>query len=387
MDADEVEKRLTELIDKFETKKSVEARADMSNDQRELMEKSQAVYTKLSAMLSSRIGIQDDADVKKLSEQSSLESLPALLSLVLEKLEKTTLDDGTKIGKSDSIAPENEQGAQPVILCDDPEYAKYFKMLKLGLQRTAVTQALERDGKDISVLDMDPNRSYEEQRTEEGEQLKADKNADLKALFAKRATTMKDSNKNAALEALFAKRSATMHHEDISPILKDDPEFQKYMRMLKIGMPKEKVRQALERDGKDQAVADMDPDKPYSSQVKSADSQPPLSDDEEYAKFFKVSYLIHHVNLLLYILCCLTSLVLHTINFEDAQGAPLLFFAQHFTSIQCLTVLSTLISRWVYPSAQCGKRCKKKAKIQILSTWTHRKRMLLRLMVLELMTR
>jgi len=305
-DADEVERRLTELIEKFGTKKSVEARTDMSNEQRELMEKSQAIFTKLSALLSNRIGLPDNGDVQKPPEHSSLESLPVLLTQVLEKLEKTSVDDVTDSNKeSDNKRPEREQGAQPPILCEDPEYSKYFKMLKLGLPRTAVIQALERDGQDVAVLDMDPNRPFTEQKSEAvDEQPKAEKNAELKALFAKRVAGLKDSNKNAALEALFAKRSGTAHQkgsahqEGTAPILKDDPEFQKYMRMLKVGMPKEKVRQALERDGKDQTVADMDPDKTYASQVRSAVSEPPLSEDEEYAKFFKVYSVCNSAHLL-----------------------------------------------------------------------------------------
>ena len=328
-DADEVEKRLTELIEKFGTKKSVEAHTDMSNEQRELMEKSQAIFTKLSALLSNRMGLPDNGDVQKPPEQSSLESLPALLTQVLEKLEKTSVDDVMDSNKESDKLREREQGAQPPILCEDPEYSKYFKMLKLGLPRTAVMQALERDGQDKAVLDMDPNRPFTEQKREAvDEQPKAEKNAELKALFAKRAARLKDSNQNAALEALFAERSGTAHQEGsahqegTAPILKDDPEFQKYMRMLKVGMPKEKVRQALERDGKDQAVADMDPDKTYASQVRSAISEPPLSEDEEYAKFFKVCSVLQ--------LCAFVALdvptLIASLSIVDAQGSVLLLY-------------------------------------------------------------
>jgi hypothetical protein len=43
---------------------------------------------------------------------------------------------------------------------------------------------------------------------------------------------------------------------------------------------------ALERDGKDPNVVDMDPEKSHASQVKKIESDPPLK--KEYAKFFKV---------------------------------------------------------------------------------------------------
>ena len=64
--------------------------------------------------------------------------------------------------------------------------------------------------------------------------------------------------------------------------------------MLKVGMPRETVIQAFERDGKDASVIDMDPEQSYSSQIKKEektelekdDSEPVLKD--EYAKFFKM---------------------------------------------------------------------------------------------------
>jgi hypothetical protein len=46
-----------------------------------------------------------------------------------------------------------------VPLKDDEEYAKYFKMLEKGLPVGAVKNALVRDGKDPSIIDLDPNQS------------------------------------------------------------------------------------------------------------------------------------------------------------------------------------------------------------------------------------
>jgi hypothetical protein len=44
-----------------------------------------------------------------------------------------------------------------VALKDDPEYSRYFRMLKLGLPMGAVKNAMERDGVDSSVMDGDHN--------------------------------------------------------------------------------------------------------------------------------------------------------------------------------------------------------------------------------------
>ena len=59
--------------------------------------------------------------------------------------------------------------------------------------------------------------------------------------------------------------------------------------MLAMGIPEGAVRQALQKEGKDPDVATMDPNKSYASQAKpKVKDGPPLKDDPEYAKFFKV---------------------------------------------------------------------------------------------------
>ncbi|EJK49529.1 hypothetical protein THAOC_31593 [Thalassiosira oceanica] len=212
-------------------------------------------------------------------------------------------------------------------------------MLKLGLPRPSVLQALERDGKDVRILDLDPDRPLSVQQdklkaTEKPAPLPRSKNAALEGLFAKRAAVQKEfdaasqpTDKKAALEAMLAKRAAALDGEDEpkaepkaksktaaleamfakraaemggaaekrpNPIpIRNDPEFKKYFKMLKVGMPIDTVRQALERDGKDPAIADFDPDKSYASQAKEEEGMAedvPLKDDPNYKKFFKVSF-------------------------------------------------------------------------------------------------
>lgn len=46
-----------------------------------------------------------------------------------------------------------------VALKDDPDYGKFFKMLKSGVPRMAVEMKMEQAGLDASLLDMDPNSS------------------------------------------------------------------------------------------------------------------------------------------------------------------------------------------------------------------------------------
>ena len=55
-----------------------------------------------------------------------------------------------------------------------------------------------------------------------------------------------------------------------------------------MGLPPGAVQNALTKEGKDPEIINMDPEKSYASQVAAKDSSPPLKDDPEYSKFFKV---------------------------------------------------------------------------------------------------
>jgi hypothetical protein len=63
------------------------------------------------------------------------------------------------------------------------------------------------------------------------------------------------------------------------PALKDDPKYERYFRMLKVGMPMEVVKHAMLKDGNDPSVMDGDHNKPVGL---------PLKEDPKYAKYFKM---------------------------------------------------------------------------------------------------
>jgi len=114
---------------------------------------------------------------------------------------------------------ENKDATRPP-LKNDPEFAKYFKMISMGIPMGAVQQALARDGKDPSTMEMDHDKSY----------------------------SPKPETKVST-----------------RPPLRDDPEFAKYFKMLKMGLPMGAVKQAMSRDGADPSVLDMDHGKPLPS--------------------------------------------------------------------------------------------------------------------------
>jgi hypothetical protein len=297
---EEIESKLANLIERFGSESCIskEAKDDVPVEQKNLLEKSQSDIAKLSALLAAKVGDSDKSttsDEVTSNDQPDLAKLSSLLTDVLSRMEQIHAADDSDSTKQ----PTNKNAALEALFAkraalsdeqekpirDDPEFQKYFKMLKLGLPRSAVAQALERDGKDATVLDLDPNLPLADQKD-------------------------KNPNKNAALEALFGNRAASMQPSDASLPLKNHPDYQKYFKMLKVGMPLVSVKQALERDGKDPAIADLDPEKSLARQTKKEESpvedqksDPPLKDDPGYTKFFKVCRLdeLCLVHLLLFI--------------------------------------------------------------------------------------
>ncbi len=194
-----------------------------------------------------------------------------------------------------------------VLLKDDPEFAKYFKMLKMGMPREQVLHAMTRDEKDQTVLDLDPNKSLISQRTDETGEVPLNEDPEYEKYFkmlkmglpmgaVKNALTrdgkdpsVMDLNPKQSLKSQM-KGGPSGSDGDNGVALKDDPEYSKYFKMLKMGLPVGAVKNALTKDGKDPAVMDLDPEKSLTAQmsVASEDNGPALKDDPEYAKYFKM---------------------------------------------------------------------------------------------------
>jgi hypothetical protein len=133
--------------------------------------------------------------------------------------------DPNKSVKSQIGENDTQEDSGPT-LKDDPEYAKYFKMLAMKLPIGAVKNALVRDGKDPNIMDLDPNKSVKSQL------------------------------------------GAEIEEKDTGIPLKDDPEYAKYFKMEKMGLPRDAVKNALVRDGKDPGIIDLDRNKSLGFQMK-----------------------------------------------------------------------------------------------------------------------
>ena len=131
----------------------------------------------------------------------------------------TIMDLDPEKSVTSQLNKEEEEVDDGPPLKDDPKYSKYFKMLKMGLPKGSVQNAMERDGEDPSIMDLDPEKSVASQLNKEEEIV------------------------------------------DTGPPLKEDPKYVKFFKMLKMGLPIGAVQNAMQREGHDPSVMDLDHDK------------------------------------------------------------------------------------------------------------------------------
>jgi len=199
-------------------------------------------------------------------------------------------------------------------LKEDPTFAKYFKMLKMGLPMGAVKNAMQRDGQNPDIMDLDPEKSVASQMKKDDEDEEADTGPPLKddPAYSKYFKMLKMGLPSGAVKnamqrdglnpdimdldpekSVASQLNKNDEEEDDGPPLKDDPAYSKYFKMLKMGLPIGAVKNAMQRDGLDASIMDLDHDKSIASQLNKGDDEPvdkgpPLKDDPTYAKYFKM---------------------------------------------------------------------------------------------------
>ncbi len=122
-------------------------------------------------------------------------------------------------------APKKLPKQSTVLLKDSKIYGKYFKMLKMRIPIGAVKNKMEKDDVDPSILDLGPD----------------------------------------AYEPLPPSLQTTM-----TLLLKDDPTFTKYFKMLDVGLPPQAVKHRMTQDKMDPKVLDMDLNGPSPNQPNQA---------------------------------------------------------------------------------------------------------------------
>lgn len=171
-----------------------------------------------------KVTTENDEEVSSSNDNKKLLTLFAQRSSVINTPRHTESESKQKSDSGDHSSNYNQGliADGPVALKNDPLYSKYFKMLKMGLPMEAVKHSMSRDGLNPEVMDGNHN-----------------------------------------LPAGVDNASGIPR--------KEDPRFQKYFKMLKIGLPIGAVKNAMERDGEDPSILDGDHNAPVEIKKK-ADS-------------------------------------------------------------------------------------------------------------------
>ena len=178
-----------------------------------------------------------------------------------------------------------------VALKDHPSYIKYFKMLKVGLPKDNVKFKMEQDGIDKDILDRDPE-SLVSSKDPKAAALEADE-ADVAVSYHPKygkyfrmlsvrlpKDAIKAKMEEDGLDPAFLDKNPTeliprnmgmggmssaemlaamipAHTESVT--FNDHPQYGKFFKMLKVGLPKDAVKAKMTNEGLNPDYLDMNP--------------------------------------------------------------------------------------------------------------------------------
>ena len=167
---------------------------------------------------------EDDSPKVKLSEHPTYSKYFKMLKVglpkdaVRAKMRQRSVDPDMLDKNPDdlvSLNPKSSESNGPKVPANEhPKYAKYFKMLKVGLQKEAVKAKMKQEGVDPDILDKEPSSLIPlEEKGSDGPKV----------------------------------------------AVQDHPQLAKYFKMLKVGLPKDTVKGKMQQENIDPKYIDMEP--------------------------------------------------------------------------------------------------------------------------------
>jgi hypothetical protein len=249
------------------------------------------VYGKFFKML--KVGLPKDAVKSKMREEG----------LDADLLDK---DPGDLVDKDDGQSEQSDQ----VSLSLHPKYGKYFKMLQVGLPKDAVKDKMRQDGLDPAILDKDPSELVSRGDAPEGGRKKVPLSEHplyakyfkmLKVGLSKEAIKLKMQQEGANPDIIEKDPSETFALEeekkeaddkDASVPVSEHPKYSKYFKMLKVGLPKDAVKAKMQQEGVNPDMLDKEPSElvPLDENKKKKKDVPMVAAAEhpKYSKYFKM---------------------------------------------------------------------------------------------------
>ena len=142
---------------------------------------------------------------------------------------------------------------------DDPVYATYFKLIRLGMPLEQAKLKCQSEGNNPNVLDHpdDPVPAMLALPDAAGAGTVAPAEATVESTAIVPAGGAEPSTD------IVASEESVAPSEDPNVMkLKDDPEYKKYFKMLAVGIPLPVVKHKMTMDGYDGGILDMDPNSP-----------------------------------------------------------------------------------------------------------------------------
>ncbi|KDO32523.1 hypothetical protein SPRG_03000 [Saprolegnia parasitica CBS 223.65] len=181
----------------------------------------------------------------------------------------------------------------PLRLRDDATYGKYFKMLKMNIPEGAVRQKMIEHGVNVKALELGPDGCVDDLDAPPAKVLLKDDATYgkyfkmLKMNIPEGAVRQKMLEHGVNPKALELGPDASVDDLNAPPpkvLLKDDPTYAKYFKMLKMNIPEGAVRQKMIEHGVNIKALDLGPDGCVDDLVVKV----LLKDDPTYAKYFKM---------------------------------------------------------------------------------------------------
>lgn len=205
-----------------------------------------------------------------------------------------------------------EAAEEKVPVSEHPKYAKFFKMLKVGLPPPAVKNKMTQEGVDPDMLDKDPSeliplndKPKEEAGAAEGEKVPIGEHPKYAKFFkmlkvglpppAVKNKMQQEGLDPAMLDKpdteLIPLNDAAAKDEGEKVPVSEHPKYAKYFKMLKVGLPPPAVKGKMQQEGVDPTMLDKDPSELIPLNDAPAEDEGPMvavGEHPLYNKFFKM---------------------------------------------------------------------------------------------------
>ncbi|KAL0586979.1 hypothetical protein ABG067_003319 [Albugo candida] len=193
--------------------------------------------------------VKDDPEFRKYFKLKDMNMPIEQIRLKMENdgVSEALLDTPNAVSPND---PGPTEGAYiPMTVDEDPAFVKYFKLLRLDMPKEQIRIKMEADGVDPSLLDHPKRASPNDPGPSENGYRMSVPEMNFGAGFS--SNIAQNPRASWPLNPLLAHSPSKSH----VPLLnKDDPSLEKYFKLARMGMPMEQIKLKMEAEGIDSSL-------------------------------------------------------------------------------------------------------------------------------------